>query len=288
MHIYGIESLLTNGYRCKVSLCHAENNRPEPPHTHEFIELVYILSGEGTHMISNTQYKVSRGDLLFINYKQPHSFSTPNIMTHVNILLAPEFISEELLTSENAFALLSLSAFNEFREKCDRNRSLIYFEGEERDEIESLINCLRKECDDNKIGSETILRAGFTMLLTYVFRKLSAMSTSRDESKDDFPVFEYIKNHLTEPITLEALAKQSFYNPSYFSRMFKEKCGMTLTSYLRKSRLERACTLLRENSIPISDIAELSGFSTPSAFHKQFKEAYGVTPHQWRKTEGKK
>ncbi len=284
MKTYGVEELLKSGFRCNVSTeITTISSAPEPPHTHDFVELVYIVGGEGTHMINNEEYNVSRGDLLFINYKQVHSFRTSGKMTHVNILLDPEFISEELVTLDNAFALLSLSAFSDFREKCDRSISLVNFEGDERKEIELLIRCLEKECRITKIGSETVLRSGFTMLLTYVFRKLSPIASSKSEENESFSVFEYISEHLAEPITLETLAKQSFYNPSYFSRMFKEKCGMTLTSYLRKTRLERACTLLYENKVSVSDIAALAGFGTVSDFHKKFKAAYGMTPNKWRK-----
>ncbi len=283
MKIYGEESLTRSGFKCNVKTEHSSNTSPEPPHTHDFVELVYILGGEGTHMINNSEYKVSKGDLLFINYKQVHSFSTKEKMTHVNILLAPEFISEELVTPDNAFVLLSLSAFSDFRERCDRNTSLVYFKGDERDDVEALLRCLEKECRSPGIGSETILRSGFTVLLTYVFRKLSGAASKKNSDGDDFSVFDYINSHLAEPITLETLARQSFYNPSYFSRMFKEKYGMTLTSYLRKSRLERACDLLRENTVSIADIASLAGFGTTSDFHKKFKAAYGMTPNKWRK-----
>ena len=46
----------------------------ENPHTHEFIEIVYILSGTGKEWIDGKEYPVSDGSLMFINYGQTHAF----------------------------------------------------------------------------------------------------------------------------------------------------------------------------------------------------------------------
>lgn len=131
------------------------------------------------------------------------------------------------MTTDNAFALLSLSAFTDFRERYDRDLSFVRFESDERAEIEMLIHRMVKECEQDNIGGETVLRSCFTMMLTYLFRKLSQVASSENVTYEENYIFEYIREHLSEPITLESLARQTFYNPSYFSRMFKEKCGMT-------------------------------------------------------------
>lgn len=90
MKTYGIDTILESSkHRCSINIHSTDNSTPEAPHTHDFVELVYILGGEGTHTINNVEYRVSRGDMLFINYKQVHSFNTPSEMTIVNILLTP-------------------------------------------------------------------------------------------------------------------------------------------------------------------------------------------------------
>lgn len=276
------------GMHCNIFRSRCLNIEPEPPHTHDFVELVYILGGEGVQMINNAEYHVSRGDLLFINYKQIHTFTTPKKMTYINVILAPEFISRELINSTNAFELLSLSAFDDFREKCDRNSSLVNFSGAERDFIESLLCTLENECKSADAGCETLIRSGLNMLLTFVFRKFS-QSASSEKGKEPITnaIIGYINEHLSENISLESLAQQSFYNPSYFSRMFKEKYGITLTAYIRKTRLERAAEMLLDEKIPISKISELSGFGSTATFYKKFKEAYGVSPTEWKSNEEK-
>lgn len=79
------------------------------PHTHDFIEIVYISEGSGNHMINDIIYPVKRGDLLFMNFKDVHSYSTETGMKYINCLINPEFLSEELINSENAMDILTLT-----------------------------------------------------------------------------------------------------------------------------------------------------------------------------------
>ncbi|MDE2031612.1 MAG: helix-turn-helix transcriptional regulator, partial [Pseudomonas sp.] len=59
--------------------------------------------------------------------------------------------------------------------------------------------------------------------------------------------------------------------------------GTTPYRYLLRLRLERAATLLRQNTLPLSDIALAVGFNDQSALTHAFRAAYGMPPAQWRK-----
>ena len=66
-------------------------------HKHNFLELIYIISGNATHYIDNTEYKVSKGDLLLIDTNQTHFHKSENGVLYANMVLLPEFISENLI-----------------------------------------------------------------------------------------------------------------------------------------------------------------------------------------------
>ena len=83
-------------------------------HTHDFIEIVYVIKGKGTHVVDGRSYPTSSGDLLFINYGCTHSFESIGGFEYTDILIKPEFVSESLKGSENAFSLLTIKDFNEF------------------------------------------------------------------------------------------------------------------------------------------------------------------------------
>ena len=252
-------------------------------HTHEFLELVYILKGSGIHGIDGVEYRVRRGALLLINYKQVHSFRTEEEMEFYDILLDPQWISERLIEPENAFELLTLSAFSEFQREVEEGHPLMLFAGEERARLEQLLAEMAAEGTAKKKGYETILKAQTNILLTLLFRKLSKGAEQEEHLSLTPDFLEYIRAHCTERLSLEELAGRCFYNPSYFSRVFKEHYGVTLTDFINQSRLERACRLLRETSLSTEEIADQAGFSNRSAFYRLLKEKEGMTPQQYRK-----
>lgn len=92
-----------------------------------------------------------------------------------------------------------------------------------------------------------------------------------------------IKNHDDEALTLSRLAKVLGYSEFYVSRKFSEISGMLLRDYMRYRRLAFALRELRDTERGILDIALDYGFSSHEAFTRAFREAYGITPSEYRK-----
>ena len=92
-----------------------------------------------------------------------------------------------------------------------------------------------------------------------------------------------IKNRDDESLTLTHLAERLGYSEFYVSRKFKEISGMQFKNYLRYRRLAFALKDVRDTQNGILDIALDYGFSSHEAFTRAFKEAYGITPSEYRK-----
>ena len=93
---------------------------------------------------------------------------------------------------------------------------------------------------------------------------------------------ECIKSHKDEELTLSHLAMEMGYSEFHISRKFKEISGMQFREYLRHRRLAFALKQIRDTDRSILDIALDYGFSTHEAFTRAFKEAYGITPSEYR------
>lgn len=91
-----------------------------------------------------------------------------------------------------------------------------------------------------------------------------------------------IKNQNDEALTLCNLAVFLGYSEYYVSRKFSEISGMSLRDYLRYRKLAFALKDIRDTQEGIIDIAVRYGFSSHEAFTRAFKEAYGVTPREYR------
>lgn len=276
-------------FRCNenINIGKQKASCSEKIHIHDFIEMVYILSGSGSHIINQVEYKVKKGDLLFINYGQTHSFQTDSEMEFYNVLLKPEFFGEELINSDNAFKLLSLTAFEDFRLFLNVDRLLVSFAGSEIMTIEFLLKELFSEFNANRIGRNAMLKAYMMAFITAIFRKMSFGDDSSNlEFEEITPnILEYIEEHYNEKISLQALAKRCFYNSSYFSRLFKELYGMTLTDFIQQKRIEKSCEMLRNTKYSVNEICFMVGYNDKTHFYKYFKEFCATTPALYRKSQ---
>lgn len=91
-----------------------------------------------------------------------------------------------------------------------------------------------------------------------------------------------IRAQKNEALTLRELARKTGYSEYHLSRKFREIAGMPLREYLRSRRLAFALKDLRDTGQGILDIALRYGFSSHEAFTRAFKDAYGLTPSDYR------
>ena len=94
---------------------------------------------------------------------------------------------------------------------------------------------------------------------------------------------ECIKLHSDEALTLRSLSRRLGYSEFHFTRKFREISGMPFKDYLRRRRLTFALKEVRDSKRVILDIALDYGFSSHEAFTRAFKQAYGITPGEYRK-----
>lgn len=93
----------------------------------------------------------------------------------------------------------------------------------------------------------------------------------------------YIEGHIGSPISLDDMADAVWMSKYHFARVFKRSFGEPPQAYVRRIRLERAMTLLRETDERIAAVARTLGFPTDSGFSRAFKKHVGLAPKDFRK-----
>lgn len=125
----------------------------------------------------------------------------------------------------------------------------------------------------------TLLEAQLVELSQY----LQGMKRGRGEFVVE-SCLKLIHEYYQEDLTLEKVARRYYFNPSYFSTMFKNYTGRTFTDYLTDARMNQAKALLSDPAAihKVYDIAQLCGYRDAKYFNRMFKKHIGVTPETYR------
>lgn len=107
----------------------------------------------------------------------------------------------------------------------------------------------------------------------------SKIASCRPEIKK---IIEYINRNLEKKLSLELLAKIVNMNESYLSRIFKEELSMTISDYIKITRLEKSKKLLKEKDIRIKDVAINIGIHDQLYFSRLFAKKFNMTPSEYR------
>ena len=94
----------------------------------------------------------------------------------------------------------------------------------------------------------------------------------------------YIRRNAGTQLSMAEVAREFYYSPTYFSRLFREKTGKTFMAYVTECRMALAESLLRESpELAVLEIAGRVGYSDPNYFAKVFRREMGYTPSDYRK-----
>ncbi len=91
-----------------------------------------------------------------------------------------------------------------------------------------------------------------------------------------------LEENLTASHSIPGLSRKIFLNEFKLKKGFKQRFQTTVFGYLRQKRMERAYSLLKENTHTILEIAIMVGYTNPSHFARAFREQFGLNPKQIR------
>ncbi len=259
-------------------------------HRHDFIEIAYVISGEGFHVVGDNEYNTSKGDLFVINYDVPHGFFPRQDSTEgpvvFNCVFMPQFLDASLFSSIHFQDITSSFLFKSLFPEDYTPSPDLKLHGTEFTEVGELFSRMYLEFKQVKKGYCDIIRAYLIELIIKIFRhmEVSNRSTVPAQSKQLVDrAIEYLKYNYNSDIKLEDLAMRSFISKNYFSRLFKDVTGLNFSDYIQKIRVDEACSMLKNTDMKIVDIALHAGFKDMKFFYEVFRKITGKTPGDYRK-----
>jgi YesN/AraC family two-component response regulator len=99
-------------------------------------------------------------------------------------------------------------------------------------------------------------------------------------------VEEYIMLHLSEELTIGALASHAYISGTHLNRLFRARRNMSVNGYITERRMRAAEELLKTTNLSVASVSEKTGYGNYSYFIKLFKRRCGLTPREYRRRLG--
>lgn len=249
-------------------------------HSHDFNELVFILSGSAIHEVGKMKYKMRPGDFFLIDTKTKHAYKNCQSLKLVNVLIQERFLAhrKKMLADLKGFKILfSHDAYGSFVRPPNLG-------GPRLEESLILVNKIERELFESDSASNEIQSLLTTELLITAcrFAELKGGKTGSLWPNIE-KALSYIQDHFNEKTDVEKLCALASMSERSFMRYFIRITGYSPIQYLLKTRILRACQILRETDNPLSAISASCGFDDTNYFSRSFKKITGLTPYVFRK-----
>lgn len=236
------------------------------PHSHQHMELFYIVGGRGQFLIQGHLYPVLANQLVIINPGVLHTEVSLNAQPLEYLVLGIEGI--ELAVDEST------------------NSGFSILEHIENAEITSCMRNILREMEQKLDGYEEVCQAYMEILTIRLMRSTHLTVPANPQT---FPinrqcaaVKRYIDQQFKEPLTLDQLAEEVHMNKYYLSHAFKREFGIPPINYMNSQRIEESKYLLAETDLSLSQIGRLLGFSSLSYFSQVFRRTQKISPIEYR------
>jgi len=240
-------------------------------HFHEFDKLVMLLSGRVDYLVEDQRYTLRPGTVLLVRQHTIHKAVIDQREPYERIIL---YLDRQYFDRRLPEARL----MDSFETAGRTGQWLLAPDEEQHAEIMAVLANYEKAEADKRPGAKTICETLIVQLLVLVGR----LNVAQDAEERRFDpkiqaTLTYINENLARELSVDTLAERVFLSRYHFMRLFKAQTGSTVHAYIRQKRLLTAARLIREG-VPANKAALDAGFGDYSAFHRAFRQSFGVSP----------
>ena len=282
MDTSGYESLSFNNTRA-INVAGSVEERAFPSHRHAYGEIIVVGSGDkNIFRVDDKLYSLTPGDIILVWPMETHEIVDANredciIVQYSNTLADSLFDFKRIINRYHDLHILCIKSHPELVNKL---KSII-----EKLKAEWLLDNPNREmrCSIHLLEFMSILDEHHEELETDISND-GGKTISDTTLNNIITVMDYIKNNLTaDDLSSTAMADRIGLNKDYFSRAFKDVTGINYVKWLNATRVEKAISLLSDDSLSLTEIAMLSGFKSIPTFNRVFIQYKGMPPSKYLK-----
>ena len=255
-------------------------------HRHADLEVSYIISGSGLYRVDGVDYRFTPGDVFISRSNVPHCISyIDEDSAEQPSLLVLRFDSRFVWSPGgewfNSKYLKLFTPSNGITPHIPANEPAAAV-------VSSLLDEISAECIAQDLAYDLIVKAKLMTLLANLVRYY------HDELENDVQLphenhrdkisrsTDYILAHLSEPLSLDILAKEAGMSRSYYCTIFKTLNGISVWDYISNQRIDLAQWKLENTDSSVLEISESCGYNSIANFNRSFRQHTGMTPTEYR------
>lgn len=255
-----------------------------PMHTHNYVEIMYMCSGQTIHQIEGRPPLTLRtGELLFLNQHASHAVERAGEEdVGVNFIVLPQFfdVALNLIGTDNVLGKFLLSGLRQ----SGGEMSCLHFRVAEAPTVQNLVENLVWSLVHPQPNARRINQATMGLLLLQLLNYTEDLEEASGNGAVLAALREIEENYRTADLT--RLAAELHVSLPYLSAAVHRATGRTFKELLLEKRLSKAAQLLRETRLTTQDIILAVGYENTSYFYRVFRSRYGVTPRDYRRDRG--
>lgn len=232
-----------------------------PRHVHDFHQFLYLFRGKCHAEVNGVALTVAEGHWLTLAPGVSHGLTFPN---------------RKELPCE-AFQL-KVHLTRDFQERLPR--APLVPAGEHRGRVEDALRQILWAHHHGALNQHMATEGLLTWIFALLTNEVAGGASAEDQRMGR--AMEWMRGKNGPIPEVRQMARQAGLDPSYFTRLFKQKTGTSPKKWMTQQKMEQARSLVVFSSAKLNEVARLSGYGSYHHFFTQFRAHFGKSPNQMR------
>ncbi len=121
------------------------------------------------------------------------------------------------------------------------------------------------------------------LLATFIYASKTSDDFLEEQNPGITKAIQFMEQNLDKKLSLNEIADEAGYSPTYLTTLFRKKTGYSPLSYFSHLKITKASEYLDYSKLKIKEISFMMGYTDPYYFSKDFQKKIGFSPRNYRK-----